>query len=159
MSQENNKTKQLLLYLLDRNSAMSVTCLMKLCYLADLINIKENSNQISNFEYKRYYFGPFDQKIYLLIDELIHESKIKAQVKYATSGQEFMEYELQQDVELKENFLEKEEELVVSKLLDNVKGYGARILTEIAYKTKPMKELGATLGGDENLNKKLNLKA
>ena len=45
----------------------------------------------------------------------------------------------------------------MDEVLDSVNGYGAKALTEIAYKTKPMQALGATLNGGEHLNEKLDM--
>jgi hypothetical protein len=55
--------------------------------------------------------------------------------------------------------IEKEEKDLIDEMMSELKGYGAKTLTDIAYKTKPMIKLGATLGGDENLFKKLDLSA
>lgn len=50
-----------------------------------------------------------------------------------------------------------EELELIGGVLQELKGYGAKILTEIAYKTKPMVKIGATLGGKESFGVKLDL--
>ena len=36
---------------------------------------------------------------------------------------------------------------IAEKVLEDLKGYGAKILTDIAYKTAPMKKISAEPGG------------
>lgn len=157
---ENNKTEQLLAYLSKGHSNASVTVLMKLAYLVDLIAIKRTGKQISSFEYRRYHFGPFDQGIYNFLNSLVEKQVLKPSVEYTKSGGEAVVYHFNDE---KRDFFSKiltaDEIGIVDELLDSVGGYGAKILTQIAYKTQPMKNIGATLGGNENMNAKLNLKA
>lgn len=157
----NEKTRQLLLYLIKNNPKVSITSLMKLAYLADLISIKRIKNRISNFEYRRYYFGPFDKKIYNYIEYLTEKNLIISESDYGLTGEEFSVFSLNPKKEAGIEFkkLKDTEKKIIDELLNSVKGYGAKILTEIAYKTDPMKALGATLGGSQNLGKKLNLRA
>jgi DNA-binding PadR family transcriptional regulator len=135
----NNKTKELLLYLIDRRGGLSVTSLMKLCYLADLMNVKENGKQISDFSYRRYYFGPFDKVIYEALEELSKEGVVSGNLIYTHEGKEFLEYRINEDGEgdFELEAVSENERAVVDSLLEKVKGYGARIITEIAYKTAP----------------------
>ena len=52
-----------------------------------------------------------------------------------------------------------EEKKIVDEVVRSLKGYGAKALTELTYGTKPMKKIGAQMGNDKGLNKKLNLRA
>lgn len=155
----NEKTRQLLLYLIKNNPKVSLTSLMKLAYLADLISVKKSKNKISNFEYRRHHFGPFDKKIYSYLEDLTEKELIVAESDYGLTGEEFSVFSINpksvNEIEFKK--LDDNEIKIIDELLNSVKGYGARVLTEIAYKTKPMKALRATLGGSEHLGKKLNL--
>lgn len=156
----NEKTKQLLVYLIKKHQRPSVTSLMKLSYLADLISVKREKKQITDFVYKRYNFGPFDEKIYEYLNELSVNNIIKAEPEYSLNGEEYLTYSAKDGGdEYPTNELSDNEIKMVDELLANVSGFGAKLLTEIAYKTKPMKELGATLGGNENMGQVLNMRA
>ena len=48
-------------------------------------------------------------------------------------------------------------EQIVIDLVNSLGNLSPKSLTEIAYKTKPMTRLGATLGGNEHLNERLVL--
>ena len=156
----NEKTRQLILYLVKNNPKSSITSLMKLAYLSDLVNVKRSKKQISNFNYKRYHYGPFDRQIYSYVETLTEDGLIFAESDYGATGEEFSVFSIvpEKSDELDFSKLNASEVGVVDKLLNSVRGYGARFLTEIAYKTKPMKGLKATVGGSEHLGKKLNLK-
>lgn len=154
----NEKTKQLLMYLIKKHQRPSVTSLMKLSYLADLISMKRERKQITDFVYKRYNFGPFDEKIYDYLNELSVSNIIKTEPEYSLSGEEYLTYSPSNEKdEYPTNELSDNEIKMIDELLATVSGLGAKGLTEIAYKTKPMRELGATLGGNESMGQILNL--
>lgn len=154
----NKKTKELLVYLIKEHPNPSITVLMKLCYLIDLVAYKQSGNQITNFEYTRYTFGPFDKKIYSYIEELSLEGRVIQKPTYnPRNGDEYIVFETKDDFEVSE--LKNGEKEIVDSVLDDVSGYGANVLTQIAYKTKPMKKLGATLGGSESIGEKLDFDA
>ena len=154
-----NKTEEVLLYLLKNNPRSSITSLMKMSYLADLIAVKKQKRQITNFAYRRHYFGPFDKKIYSCIEGLIEDKIISAESDYGLTGEEFSVYKINPKKEdsIKFDDLKKEEIKILDELVANVRGYGAKMLTELAYKTKPMKKLGAKIGGSEHLGELLKL--
>ncbi len=154
----NEKTKQLLTYLIQEHSSASVTVLMKLSYLIDLISVKKVRKQVTDFEYRRYFFGPFDQKIYLLLSELESEGIIIAESKYTSGGEEYVTYSIKMGEEdISSDQLTEEDYAIADQVLEQLRGYGAKVLTDIAYQTAPMKKLGATQGGNQNLNAKLDL--
>lgn len=152
------KTKHLLTYLVQEHASASVTVLIKLSYLIDLISVQKKHTQVTDFEYKRYYFGPFDNSIYPLLTELEAEGVIVSEQKYTPGGEEYVVYSINEEKEeisfdkLSDNDCE-----IANQVLEQLRGYGAKVLTEIAYLTAPMKKLGATLGGNEHLNEKLDL--
>jgi hypothetical protein len=149
------KNKELLFYIIGNHEYPTITVLTKLCYLIDLVAIEKLGRKISNFEYVRYYYGPFDSTINRLIDELVDENYISYTQEYSFSGAECLVYRKNKDYN---NFSFAEEELELIKgVLQELKGYGAKNLTEIAYKTKPMVNIGATLGGREGFGNKLDL--
>ncbi|MEO5499214.1 MAG: Panacea domain-containing protein [Candidatus Saccharimonadales bacterium] len=154
----NEKTIELLAYILQRQHA-SVTSLMKLVYLIDLVNIKKTTKPVSNFSYVRYNFGPFDSAIYRYLEQLSNSGIITQESEFTQSGSEYVQYLLSEEAEVLTKNLSQPEIDSIESVLDQLKGYGAKALTEVAYKTKPMLKLNATLGGDENLGKPLNLNA
>lgn len=159
MQSLNKKTSQFLTFLIAQHPKTSVTSIMKLAYLADLMRLEESKKKISNFVYKRYHFGPFNKDIYEYLDFLTKKGIILAKPDYTPSGDEYVLYRVndQPDSDISFNKLSDEERTTINKLIDKVKGYGAKALTEIAYETKPMKKLKATIDGNENLNKPLGL--
>jgi len=157
------KTLQLIKYFCSTHPNTTVTALMKLSYLADLISMKEQKKQISCFEYIRYSFGPYDSRIYSYVEELQTNEDIVASNQYSTTGDEYLTYNATTSLEQlhDEDFdlLSIEDLKIIKNLVSELSGYGAKMLTEMAYKTAPMRNLGATLGGTEGLNKKLNMLA
>lgn len=151
-----SKNHQFLVFVIKNSPEASITSLMKLSYLIDLISVKKLKKQISKFTYKRYRFGPFDEKIYNELDSLIKKGIISATTDYTPTGEEFIRFSIKNE-DINFSKLDDKERKIILEVIENLKGYGAKTLTEIAYKTKPMKELGATIDGEENLNKKLNL--
>lgn len=152
------KTEQILVYIIKNHPKLPTTSLMKLSYLADLMSIQELGSQISDFEYIRYNYGPFDKKIYEYIECLVSDGTISPESKYTPSGDEYIVYSFNEETE-KFGFdkISDKEKNIIEDLTEKLKGYGAKTITEITYKTKPMQALGATLGGNEHLNEKLNL--
>ena len=151
------KNVQILAYLAKGHPEASVTVLIKLCYLADLISLKRYGNKISSFKYVRYYFGPFDQKIYDDLEHLVISEVLIATPEYTKRGGEAIIYHVKENAELNNDKLSSEDTTVLDELLDSVRGYGAKALTDIAYNTKPMKAFGATLGGNEHIGEELDL--
>ncbi|MBC8358348.1 MAG: SocA family protein [Candidatus Aminicenantes bacterium] len=156
----NGKTKQFLIYIAKNYIPATVTSLMKLAYLADLVSVTKEENQISNFKYKRYKYGPFDSKIYGYLTELANQEILKEEIEYTATAEEYIKYKFNENKEdIKFDKLDEKEMNTTDEVLESLKGYGVKALTEITYKTKPMLALGATLGGEENLNVPLDLKA
>jgi len=154
------KNKQFLIYIAKKYITFTITSLMKIAYLIDLISVKRDIGQISNFKYKRYKYGPFDSKIYKYITDLVNDKILKEETEYTHTAEEYIKYRFNEDKEeIKFDKLTEKEIKVINEVLENLKGYGAKTLTEIAYKTDPMIALKATLGGEENLNTSLDLKA
>jgi uncharacterized phage-associated protein len=158
MDKDLNKSQKLLLYLISKHSKPTVTSLMKLCYIADLIFVKDNPKQISGFSYIRYTFGPFDEQIYADLEDLSKKGLITGGIEYGAFG-DGIETVVYHPVDKAEVLLTVEEKSTVDEVFNALGGHSAKSLTEIAYKTKPMLKLGATLGGTENIGTKLDLKA
>lgn len=157
--QKLQKNQKLLAYITKKFEKVTVTSLMKLSYLIDLVSIKKTKNKISNFEYRRYNHGPFDSKIYSVITKLIESGVLVEEADYTYLGMEFVQFKFNSDKDYSFDLLSKGETITIDEVSDSLKGYTARTLTDLAYKTKPMKKFGATHGGDEHLNELLDLYA
>lgn len=151
----NEKTTSLIAYVASKQKT-SVTSLMKLCYLSDLLAVKREIGQISKFQYIRYNYGPFDSKIYAYLQKLTEDGILNTTTEYATD-EEYAVYETNDDSDIDYSKLSDQELKIVDEVTEQLKGYGAKALTKVAYKTKPMIALGATLGGNESLGKELDL--
>lgn len=152
-----DKNHQLLAYLAKEHPSASITVLMKLSYLVDLISVKKLGNQISTFQYIRYSYGPFTQEVYNTVEDLVMEKVLLPKNDYAGGSVEYITYTFGNKEGFSFDKISTEETKLIDEMMTDLKGYGAKTLTEIAYKTKPMVKLGATLGGNENLFSKLNL--
>jgi hypothetical protein len=152
-----SKTKQFLTYIINGHEPASVTELMKLSYLIDLVSVKRIGLKISDFCYRRYNYGPFDDKIYSYLSELSTEGVLLSRLEYTPRGDEYVVYSIDEKNKTVFDELNDMDTKIADEILEKVRGYGAKTLTEIAYKTKPMERLGATLGGAENLNVELDL--
>jgi hypothetical protein len=154
----NDKTKQFLAYLVQKHPHASITVLMKLAYLIDLISVKKNKKQISNFQYIRFYYGPYDESINNYLSIMLKEGIIQSKLEYTTLGSDYVVYCFNEDSCNFEQLSEREKSFI-DEIMESLKGYGAKTLTDITYKTRPLKKVGATIGGNENLNVKLDLTA
>jgi uncharacterized phage-associated protein len=132
---------------------------MKLSYIIDLVSIQKTGNPISNFEYLRYKYGPFDNKIYDYLAELRLNNVVNDDVAYSQTGDEYVIYNFNENNEFKFDKLSEEEKDIALEVIEELKGYGAKALVELAYKTKPMKKLGAKTNNEKGLNEKLDLRA
>ncbi len=154
------KTKQFILYFIKENPKSSITSLMKLFYLSDLIANKRVGRQISDFEYKRWHFGPFDKNIYRYIESFMKDGIVKSESDYGVTGEEFNVFFVNnKEKEINFDKLKEEEIEIIDELIETMKGYGAKILTDIAYKTEPMKKIGAKLGNEKGMGEILDLTA
>jgi uncharacterized phage-associated protein len=151
------KTKNMLIKILEE-TPRDITSLMKLSYLIDLSAIRKLGKKISDFRYIRYNYGPFDAAIYTDLDKLIKDKIICTQSEYTQYGETII-YKLNREKidDIKIDALNEDEIRLIEDIINSLEGYGAKLLTDIAYKTKPMVEIGATLGGDEHMCEELKL--
>lgn len=150
----NCNTLDVLEYIVRKHSFGTITILVKICYLFDLIWTRENGAQYTDLSYIRYFYGPYDKKIEDYVGELERKGKIESVHKFSENG-EYVVYKGVGDIE---SSLPAEVEKTLAALIDEVQGYGPKTLAMLTYKTAPMVKLGATFGGKENLGKPLNLK-
>ena len=154
-----SKTPQLLTYIIKKHPNVSVTSLMKLSYLIDLIAIKKGQAKIFDFEYMRYNYGPFDKKIYDYLKSLVKENIIIEGADVSSTGDQFVTYSVNRKASVSFDKITDEEKEIIDEVLESLEGYGTKALTELAYRTRPMKKIGATLGNKAGLNKILDLDA
>lgn len=155
-----SKDEQFIGYLVQKNPRVSITSLMKLSYLIDLVAVKQLGRKITNFEYRRYNFGPFDKAVYECTEHLTDDNVLILTAEYSSRGDEYWVYNFNFNEHIGDfstDQLSEEEIEIIDEVLEELSGYGARALTEVAYKTKPMMEKGATIGGDEHFNEILDL--
>ena len=148
------KNRELIHYIISKAPRSSVTSLIKLAYLTDLVSLKQRNKKISNFKYVRYFYGPFDNEIYKILEKLLEEESIESSLLF-TVDHDYAVYTTTTEPKLTE--ISDEEKRCIDEVLNELSGYGAKVLTEIAYKTEPMQKLNATLGGNEHLNEELEL--
>ncbi len=108
---------------------------MKLPYFLDIKAVKKLGFQLSNFEYVRWQYGPFDKKIYAY--QPFFEGK-KCVVEFS----------------LIKDFIE-----LIDATIANLPVRNGNKLKKLSYETKPMKKLGATLGGKEAWGERLDLRS
>lgn len=154
-----SKAEKLVQYIIGGFENASITTLIKACYLIDHVHVKRFGRQITDFKYIRFYYGPFDRRIYNVVEKLLEDNKISAKHEYSVSGTESMRYFLNDSSQADLNDFDEDEVQSIQDIQEKVSGLGAKVLTEIAYKTKPMTSIGATLGGSESLGQILDLTA
>lgn len=153
-----DKTEQTLAYILKTHPESPITSLMKLAYLIDYVSMTRFGESITNFDYKRYKFGPFNHKIYQYMENLKEQDIITDDSRWTQKGDEYIVYNFNDELEDPDfDLLTERDKDIIQEVVSSLSGYGAKALTEIAYNTPPMTAIGATMDGDENLNVKLDL--
>ncbi len=155
------KNDQLLAYIVKKRGVASVTVLMKLAYLLDLMQVQNGRGKISTFKYIRWYYGPFDDSIYSSITRLEKSQILNGRSEYDNAANESIVYRFDEKKEDEHSFdlLSQNEMAEVDAMTRALQGYGAKTLTEISYKTAPMVAIGATLGGNQSMGVELDLSA
>jgi len=153
------KTKQLLALIIKEHPKIPLTSLMKLSYLIDLVHIKKYNKAISDFKYVRYTYGPFSYDIYDYLKDLSIKEVIFETIDYSPMGDEYIKYEFNNNSDFSFTKLSSKEKKTIGEVIDKLIGLGAKALTELAYRTKPMKKIGAEIGNNKNLNMELDLRA
>lgn len=150
-----NKTAEVIYRIVENNSTASITVIMKLLYLIDLIHLKKNGKKLTDLNYKRYFYGPFSSEVYTIVDDLIRQDLLNTEARF-TRDTDYFVYKIANAPKGNTNLTEEEIDFL-NKTLKEFEGLSAKFLTEVTYHTKPMKELGATIGGNEEFETELNL--
>jgi len=150
------KTRQLLSYLIDKHKIVTIASLMKLCYLSDLLSYQESKQQISKFNYVHWYTGPYDKSVTDYLFELVKDGTVKVEIDYALDGSEYTRYSIS-NKNYKKDKLTQADINNIEAVLYSLRDYGSKALVEVTYKTKPMRALDASLENSRNIGKKLEL--
>ena len=111
------------------------TKIVKLLYLLDIESVSKHGKQLTNFEYRKYYYGPYDENIINLLDERQYFS---VGLGITSSGNQYYNYTVgpkKNDYQMNDNT----KELVNSV----IKKYGQCSLDkilEVAYSTPQFKK-------------------
>lgn len=151
------KNKEILVQLLSIYGDCTITALMKLAYLSDVAFYSKHQQRISNLNFIRYYYGPFDKAVYKLVEKLLNDGLLETSSVLDGSHENNI-YHYKGAIPPKTKFISRQEKTLLNKVAETLKGYGAKGLTKIAYETKPMQALKATLGGKEGLYEVLDFK-
>ena len=154
-----DKTTWVIAYIMSKTCDITKTALMKLCYFVDLVSTKERGEQITEFEYIGYRYGPFDNKIYSMIDALEYNDVIIAKVEYFGPNEHVIYNYNNDQNKISFDLIDEGDKDIIDMVIKQLSGYGAKALSEIAYKTKPMLAIDAVPGGEKHLNRKINLRA
>lgn len=156
-NQKAAKTQKLVEYIVRKNQQPTVTSIIKLCYLIDLANFRKQGEQITDFHYIRYNYGPFDRTIYTILEDLEKSGRVISEPVYYGPAETVLFKPTDETIsKLDDPFSDSERE-IIDGILDDFQGYGAKLLTDVAYKTGPMKALKATQGGSEGMGQALDL--
>lgn len=152
------KTLATICYLISEREGATVTELMKLCYLADLISIAANKKKrFTDFEYVRWFYGPFDKNIYVSLGELSKRNQICTDLEHTAAGSEVTKYKFCGDKKYFSD-LSDEDRNTLDILLGEVSEFGPTGLTKIAYSTFPLKKMGVKIGDNKKIGEKIDLR-
>ena len=149
------RTKSIIKYLVFSMNLPTITSITKMLYLIDLASVSSTGNKTTNLKFIRYYYGPYDKDIKTMLDSLTASNDIEADVRYLSNGEPFIAYKSPSSAT--ECDYDGENSQIVQDLVNSLGNLSPKTLTELAYRTKPMTKLGATLGGNERLNEVLDL--
>jgi len=86
------RTGEILAYILKIHKHASAYFLVKLLYLLDYFHGQEFGYALTDLDYRQYSFGPFDERIFRILQALVAENLIRSHVNYAASGREYVTY-------------------------------------------------------------------
>ncbi len=133
-----DKTKQMIVYILKDYLSITAPTLTKLIYLIDLVSITRGNSQISDLKYKKCGSGLVDLKVYEYLDELVQKWILREQVGYSQQFDEYIVYCFEEYEDFIFDKLNDQETKIINNVLEELKGYGAKAISDIVYSTKPM---------------------
>jgi len=148
------RSRQLLAYILKIYKHATAYNLMRLSYLIDFIVHEKKGYRLSSFNYRLLSFGPFDESVFDCLEHLIQKRLIHSHAHSYGNGLEVVTYsyndricdekfknEVMPDISLSEFYS-------VQNILYELYNYSEEEITEMVYKTKPVKALGVKRPGD-----------
>lgn len=135
--------KDLILFILKNRWECSITEIIKILYLIDLAFLKEKWTKISNLNYIRYNYWPFDKSIYEELENLLNKHEITYKYYNTSFWDEIVKYTIN-NIDTKINIDSDKTDFIVN-ILDKLWGFTASDLTKIAYDTEPMRKINARL--------------
>lgn len=156
-----DKNLQFILEIIKNKWTATITSIVKLAYLIDYAFFKKAKKQISDFEYIRFHYGPYDSNIEYSLLSLKWEKLLCTNSYALSSWEEITQYtinnELYDNKNSKYNLLTAEEIEFIWAFVEKLQEFSAKQLTEIAYETWPMKAFDAHLWGKEHFWENLDL--
>lgn len=101
--------------------------LIKIPYFIDLEIFRTMKRKLTNYNYFRYYYGPFDYKLYSY-EKVLFELEDIDSASFSFS------------------ILSNEEKEIIDKVINEMPVNDGEALKNLSYETYPMKRLGATVG-------------
>ncbi len=121
------KTVELYNYLLSKlKNTPDIMQFMKIPYFVDINATKIFHKQISNYQYIRYHFGPFDKKVY------------DYQKLFSIENEKWIK-------DITYIYLSDEEREMIDKTLSEIPKENWEKLKKLSYKSEPMKKLGVSI--------------
>ena len=148
------KTQQFIALIFKLYKHCTVQNLLKLAYLSDYLYFEKTGQQLSGFTYRLYSFGPFDESIFSLLEELIAKQMISSHLNYTRNGLEYASYVFNDsvtDLKFKAEFIPLFSILefyTLREILYEFFYYNEKELTEMVYKSKPVRALGVAAPGE-----------
>lgn len=110
------------------------TKIVKLLYLLDIESVAKYGKQVTNFEYRKYYYGPYDENIINLLDERQYFS---VGLGITSSGNQYYNYTVgpkKNDHQMDNNTKE-----LVDSIVNKYGQHSLDKILEIAYATTQFK--------------------
>lgn len=151
-------TENLLLHIMQKRKWVSITELMKLSYLIDYTLSTKNLSPITGFSYIRYFYGPFDRDIYRIIEDLIRRKEVVEDTEFSDTGREYIVYGLANKAQDMYDYLsdiDAKRSHLVQQILEKLSTCNSKLLTQIAYNTKPIEKIGARIGNEKGIGENL----
>ena len=148
------KTQQFIALIFKLYKHCTVQNLLKLAYLSDYLYFEKTGIQLSGFTYRLYSFGPFDESVFSHLEELIAKGLIRAHLNYTRNGLEYVSYVFNDsvtDLKFKAEFMPDFSLLeftLAREILYEFFYYNEKELTEMVYKSKPVRSLGVASPGE-----------
>lgn len=134
-----NKLCSLVFYLVKKIPNLNKTAIVKLSYLTDYNFYKYFNKSITGITYKYHDHGPFSTSVYNCIDELKEEHVLRQNENISINNQrKYYSFSIIKEYDFKK-YLSKQELEILDFIVAEYGDLGYKSLTDISYKTEPMK--------------------